>query len=334
MRKITTVVLALGLVGVLAVGCGAPSEKSVASQLETHVQKLNATNYKSVAMMTVQMGDNAESYYVETWYDSPNQYRISLGDANKNIHQIIVHNANGMFVVSPSLAKVFRFNGNWAQNQGHIYLYDQILHQIITAKDVKMSESGGTYAFELNVQPANDIVVKQRIQVDAKSLNPQSVTLLDKDAHAIVTLTYKSFQTNVTFRTDDFNPQALISEPKASKATMAEEGGTFGFIDPDVKELHDSLSTVVEKSSTDTLLRYTGNHGFTLEEWRPSPGIDGFALASAVDLFGVPAIYTGEDPAHQLIWLNNGVEFTLTSNNLTLDQMKSIALATFGQVGK
>ncbi len=336
MRKITTVVLALGLIGVLAAGCGTPSEKSVASKLETHAQKLDAANYKSVATMTVQMGDNAESYYVETWYDSANQYRISLGDANKNIHQIIVHNANGMFVVSPSLGKVFRFNGNWAQNQGHIYLYDQILHQIITSKDVKMTQSGGTYAFEMNVQPATDIVSKQRIQVDSKTFNPQSVTLLDKNSHAVVTLTYKSFETNVTFKPDDFNPQTFISESKATKATLAADGeGTIGFIEPsETKQLGDSLSKVVEKSNTDTLLRYAGDHGFTLEEYRPEKGVDGLPDAQAIDLYGVPAVYSGVDPAHQMTWLNNGVEFTLTSNNLTLDQMKSIAISTFGQVGK
>lgn len=177
---------------------------------------------------------------------------------------------------------------------------------------------------------------KQRIQVDAKTFNPQSVTLLDKDAHAVVTLTYKSFETNVTFKPDDFNPQSFITEAKTAKTTMATDGeGSIGFIEPsDTKQLGDSLSKVVEKSNTDTLLRYGGDHGFTLEEYRPSSGVDGLPDAQAVDLYGVPAIYSGLDPAHQMTWLNHGVQFTLTSNNLTLDQMRSIAISTFGQVGK
>jgi outer membrane lipoprotein-sorting protein len=335
MRKITTVVLALGLIGVFVAGCGPTSEKSVASKLETHAQNLDATNYKSVATMTVQMGDSAQSYYVETWYDSPNQYRIALGDANKNIHQIIVHNANGMFVVSPSLGKVFRFNGNWAQNQGHIYLYDQTLQQIASAKDVKMSKSGSDYSFEMPVQPASDVVVRQRVQMDAKTFKPQTVTLLDKDSHAVVTLTYKSFDTNVSFKNEDFNPESLISQGKPTKATMSTEGdSSVGYIDADGKAIGSTLSTVLEKSKTDTMLRYSGEHGFTLEEFRPGSGVDGLPNSSSVvDLYGVPAIYTG-DAAHQLIWMNNGVEFALTSNNLTLDQMKSVALSTFGQVGK
>ncbi len=334
MRKIASVVMALGLIGVLAVGCGTTSEKSVVSKLETHAQKLDVSNYKSVADMTVQMGDSAESYYVETWYDSPNQYRIALGDASKNIHQIIVHNANGMFVVSPSLGKVFRFNGNWAQNQGHIYLYDQVLKQIVAGKDVSMSKTAGNYVFELPIQPSSDIVVKQRIQVNAKTFNPQSVMLLDKDAHPVVTLTYKTFETNVHFQANDFNPQSFLQEGKPAKAAISTDGASFGLIEPDIKSLGDSQTMMLEKSATDLVLRYAGSYGFTLEEFRPQPGVDGFSDATMVDLYGVPGIYTGKDSAHQLVWLNNGVQFALTSNRLSFDQMRNLAFSTFGQVGK
>ncbi len=121
MRKISGWILAMGLVVGLVAGCGAPSKNQVTSKLQTQAEKLETVNYQSEAKMTVQMDNGSQTYYIHTSYESPDVYKIELGDANKNINQVIVRNGNGMFVVSPSLQKVFRFNGNWAQNQGDIY---------------------------------------------------------------------------------------------------------------------------------------------------------------------------------------------------------------------
>jgi len=338
MRKITAVVLAVGLMGGLVVGCGAPSEKKVAEQLETHKEHLDTSNYKSTATMTVQMDNNSQSYYVETWYESPDVYRIALGDANKTIHQIIVHNKSGMFIVSPSLGKVFRFTGNWAQNQGHIYLYDQILQQIISSKTVKMAKSSGQYTFDLPISPANDVVVKEHVEIDAKTLNPQTVSLLDKNAKAVVTIQFNSFKTGLTFNEGDFDPQKLINvadTKQASRTTMAADE-TVGSIEPD--RTFGATLTVNETTPDNAqLLRYTGDKSFTLEEWRAMAGFSGLpsvAMAALVDMYGVPAMYNAGNNAHQLTWLNNGVEFSLTSANLSMDQMEQVAISTLGQVGK
>lgn len=335
MRKITAVVLAIGLTGGLVVGCGAPSEKKVAAQLQTHAQKLDTANYKSTAIMTVQMDNNAQQYYVETWYESPEVYRIALGDANKTIHQIIVHNQNGMFIVSPSLNKVFRFTGNWAQNQGHIYLYDQILQQILSSKSAKMTKSGGQYTFDLPISPANDVVVKEKVEINAKTLNPQKVTLLDKSSKSVVTIQFSSFQTGLTFNAGDFDPQKLVNvadTKQAARTTMASDE-TVSSIEPD-QTFGASLTVNETTQDNAQLLRYDGTHNFTLEEWRPSAGVAGLPSATLVDMYGVPALYSGDSKAHQLDWVNNGVEFALTSADLTLDQMEQVAISTLGQVGK
>lgn len=340
MRKLTMVILALGLAGGLVAGCGTPNEQSVATKLETQVKGLDASNYHSTAMMTVQMDNSSQAYYVETWYESPTVYKIALGDANKQIHQIIVHNDNGMFIVSPSLGKVFRFNGNWAQNQGHIYLYNELLQQIVAGKDVKMNKTGNTYSFQLPVAPSSDVVSTEQIDLDATTFRPQQVTLLDKNAKAVVTLKFLSFATGMKFTQDDFNPQAMISSSQNAKTTMAESGGdqantgeSFAYVDP-TQVMGDKLEQMVYADNEDVVLRYVGTHDFTLDEWRPNAGVDGIPNASLVDLLGVPGIYSGSGQAHQLTWINNGVEFALTSNNLSMDQMQAIAMSTFGQVGK
>jgi outer membrane lipoprotein-sorting protein len=331
MRKINGWILAMGLVVGLVAGCGAPSTKQVALKLQTQAEKLETVNYQSEAKMTVQMDNGSQTYYIQTSYESPDVYKIELGDANKNINQVIVRNNNGMFVVSPSLQKVFRFNGNWAQNQGHIYLYDQLLQQLSTDKNVKLTQQGGDYRFTLPVSQGGDIVSRQEVTMDAQSYQPKKVVLFDKDDTAIVTLEFTSFKTGVKYSNTDFDPQKIAKS--STKATMANVSDNFTWVAPD-ETFGDTLDVERQDSATSALLRYTGDYTFTLAESIPSPGVAGIPEGELVDLYGVPALYSGSSDSHQLTWFNNGYEFSLTSGKLSLEQMESVAISTFGQVGK
>lgn len=320
--------MAAGLVIAIVAGCGAPSKDAMVGKLKSESQTLSQENYTSTAMMTVQTDNNSQTYYVQTSYEGPDKYRIELGDSNKNINQIIVKNPNGMFIVSPSLQKVFRFNGDWAQNQGHIYLYDQILQQIVSS-NFKLSQTGDTYSFEMPVTPANDVVTKEQVELD-KNLQPKKVVLYDSDNQAVVLIDFKTFKKGVKFQDADFDPQKLAQSGTAKTTTVDEE---FGYILP-ADTLNDKLAEAEPEAQDDYLLRYTGPYDFTLSEWRPNPGTDGIPSASLVDLYGVPALEMNAGSAKQLMWLDNGVEFALTSAHLTDAQLQQIAMSTLGQVGK
>jgi outer membrane lipoprotein-sorting protein len=334
MGKATGWMVAAGLVLALAAGCGTLTQRSVNTKLQSQVQTLADKNYKSVATMTVQMDNGVQTYYIETWYDSPDVYLIKLGDDAKNINQVIVKNRNGMFIVSPSLQKVFRFNGNWAQNQGHIYLYNQILQQILSGDHVKMKKSSGVYTFDMPVSPKNDVVSKERVIIDARSLHPRQVILFDDDNKAMVTIRFTQFKTGVRLSDPDFNPHKIANG--GTKQAMADiSDSDFGYVQPSIAGLGDQLDGTIDGKSRDTvILRYGGEHAFTLTEQRPSQGESGLSEAQLVDLFGVPAMYDGSGDAKRLVWLHDGLEFWLTSKDLSLNQMETLALSTFSQVGK
>lgn len=334
MRKIAGFLLAMGLAVGLVAGCGAPSKQNVVSKLQTQAEALDASNYQSTATMTVQMDNGSQTYYVETSYESPEVYKIALGDANKHINQIIVKNQNGMFIVSPSLQKVFRFNGNWAQNQGHIYLYDQILQQIVKSADqAKIASASNQYTITLPVTPQNDVVTTQKVSI-TNSLEPKQVVLLDKNDKAVVTIDFNSFTKGVKFSNTDFDPQKLATSGQPAKTTIA-TGPVMemGYIEP-TQTFGDKMD-ILQPQENDTLLHYAGPHGFTLDEARPTSGVTGLPDAQLVDLYGVPGVLSqSSDGVSQLIWFNAGMEYSLTSSQLSLSQMQDVAISTFGQSGK
>ncbi|GEO24577.1 hypothetical protein AAC03nite_03620 [Alicyclobacillus acidoterrestris] len=332
MRKVTAVVLALGLVGGVVVGCGVPTGKSVNQKIQTQAQQLDSKNYQSDATMTVQMDNNTQTYSVQVSYESPTTYKITLGNQDKQVHQVIVHNDNGMFIVSPSLQKVFRFNGDWAKNQGQIYLYDQLLKQITTNKDAKMTKSNGEYIYTMPVTPASSTISTQQIVLDAKTLQPKSVKLLDKEGKPAVTLKFNSFKTDVQFKQADFDPQSLVSSQTKTTMTSDEEQA-FGYVEPP-NLFGTKMTSLSEPSETSAVLKYGGEHHYLLQEWRPTPGSQGDPDGQLVDLYGVPAVFTDANNVTSLTWLNNGVEYAITSNDLNQQQLEEIAISTLSEVGK
>lgn len=332
MRRITGLALAVGIIVAAVAGCGISSRENMAHRLKTEANALDSTNYESKAMMTVQMDNSSQTYYIETAYDSSSVYRIKLGDANKHINQIIVHNQNGMFIVSPSLQKVFRFNGNWAQNQGHIYLYDQILQQLAMSKDLKTQKSAGGYTFEIPTTSGSDVVVKERVLLD-KNLDPKQVILFDQAGKAVVTIDFKQFTTNVKYTNADFDPHQLIGRNPAAKTALAPGMADIGIVMP-AQYLGDTLQVDVPVQTGGHLLRYEGPHNFVLEETAPTAQDLGFQDASMIDLFGVPAVFTSIAGDKELVWMNNGVQYSLISNQLDVNQLQNVAISTIGQVGK
>ncbi|MBF8378145.1 outer membrane lipoprotein carrier protein LolA [Alicyclobacillus mali] len=335
MRKLTAVLLSLALAGGVVAGCGIPgTTSSVNHKIQSEAQAFENKNYQSEAIMTVQMDNNVQKYFVRVSYESKDMYKIELGNADKQINQVIVRTPNGMFIVSPSLGKVFRFNGNWAQNQGQIYLYDQLLQRIASDKSVKVSREKDTYAFEVPVVPASDVVSREQI-VLSKDLKPQSVTLLDKNGKAAVVITYQSFETGVEFPKNAFDPQTIAQAGQAAKPTLASDHA-FDYIEPPAM-YGTKLTDLAQPDESSIIMRYQGGgHHYVLTESALTPGAAGLPSAELVDLYGTPAIYD-EAPGTQvanLTWMQNGIEFDLTSNDLSLPELENIAISTFAEVGK
>jgi outer membrane lipoprotein-sorting protein len=319
------------LTGLCLAGCGVRSSDSVVNDLSRLSQNLKS--YKSTAMMSVKMQNSIQKYYIETWYQAPEQYRIMLGNENKEISQVILKNPEGIFIVSPQLKKSFRFKGEWAENQGHIYLYHSVVKRIIETQDKTFSRGNGVVAFNMPMNPENPLVARQKVELDDKSLYPKQVILLDKQDTPIVTVQYDSFQTDVTFHKEDFDPEKAMA--LANQDDMAVMAGQtdFGVVEPTylpmgTKKLGES--TEIDHS---ILLRYDGTHPVTLVEERPKPMESQLVNGTLYDIYGIPAVVTGSKDVKTMYWLFENVQYSLSSS-LPIGEMEKVAASTMVSSGK
>lgn len=320
-------VMSLGLAG-----CGKRSQEGVLKDLQKVQSDLKT--YHSKAMMVVQSPQSTQKHYIETSYQAPNLYRIALGNEKREITQVIIKNEDGIFVVNPQLKKSFRFQGDWAENQGgHVYLYHAMINRILQAAEKTYDMKNGLVTFEMAMQPENPIVTKQKIVLDDRKLYPKQVVLLSKEEKPVVTVDYESFETGLNFNKDTFTAEGAMALAGNSVPAMA--GKTdFGVIEPAYLPKGMTKTDITEKDGA-MYLMYQDAQGkaVTIVERRPQPGTFALPKSQMHDLYGSPAIVTGTGEAKTMYWTSNGIEFSMTAA-IPVSEMQKIAQSTMGMSGK
>lgn len=106
------------------------------------------TSYKAKAKMTIETGSEPQVYNVEIWHKKPSLYRVYLENPKKDQNQVILRNENGVFVLTPSLNKSFRFQSDWPNNSSQVYLFESLVKDVQNDSDAVFTAKEKKYVFE------------------------------------------------------------------------------------------------------------------------------------------------------------------------------------------
>ena len=130
--------LVLGLVICLFItGCNSNNNESVLSDLIKTINNLKSYNVSG--KLEVINNDDTFNYDVSVDYMEDDYYRVSLKNLANNHEQIILKNEDGVYVVTPSLNKSFKFQSNWPYNNSQVYLLKSIIGDINKDSNAKIS---------------------------------------------------------------------------------------------------------------------------------------------------------------------------------------------------
>lgn len=326
-------VLLIGLVTILVLSaCGTKSQEDVVSALNKKVEDLSG--YKAKAKMTLQMGSEPHTYDVDIWHKNPDFYRVNLKNAEKEQNQMILRNEEGVFVLTPALNKSFKFQSDWPKNSSQAYLYESLVKDITEDKEAKFKATDKYYVFETKTRYQNNKMLPyQEITLDKKSLEPVSVKVMDTDKNALVTVDFSDVKFDASFNKNDFNVQKNMTGAQLDKTVMADlSDPKFTVLYP---EERDGIELISEKEvktedGKRVVLTYDGDKSFTLVEEKTSvmPATSGPMQVSGepVDLgFTIGALTD-----NSLTWTYNGVDYMMASNDLTPEELVSIARTVQG----
>ncbi|MEW9106231.1 outer membrane lipoprotein carrier protein LolA, partial [Paenibacillus sp.] len=214
MRRITWVLAIVMSVAILVAGCGKKDASAVVQDLDKVMSKLES--YAGIGTMTLHSGQQPLEYRVEVWYQNPSYYRIELKNEKKDITQIVLRNKEGVFVLTPSLNKIFRFQSDWPENQCQVYLYQTLVRSILSDNARQFTADGDNYVFEVAANYQTDSLVRQKIWLSKDSYAPKQVQVTDSEAKVVVEMKFNQFDFSKKFDQDSFDMQRNMTSMKNS----------------------------------------------------------------------------------------------------------------------
>ncbi|WP_397386554.1 LolA family protein [Paenibacillus roseipurpureus] len=163
-----------------------------------------SSSYQASGSMILNTGQQPQEYQVEVAFSPEHFYRISLTNATKDVTQIVLRNEEGVFVLTPHLKKSFRFQSEWPENQGQVYLFQSLAKSIIADKDRQFTTEKDAYVFDVAANYQNEQLSRQKIWLNKKTLAPSQVQVSDANQNVLVQVTFTNFEFDTKFDKDYF----------------------------------------------------------------------------------------------------------------------------------
>ena len=308
----------------LLVGCGKYTVKDAEKDLEKKINKLDG--YNVTGEMEIINNDDVYKYDVDVSYSKSDKFRVSLKNKTNNHEQIILKNSDGVYVLTPTLNKSFKFQSDWPYNNSQVYLLQTLLSDIQSDSDKEFKETSDNYIFTTKVNyPNNSDLVKQKIYFD-KKLNPTKVEVLNDDDDALIKMTFKKVDLKAEFKDKYFS---LDENMKVSKTEGTTE--TVSKIDEEIYPMYIPENTkLADKEVVDldngqrVIMTFEGDNPFMLVEQTVSVSDD----LSIVSVMGEPYQMAASVAAvsdNMVSWISNGVEYYVVADNMSESELLSVA---------
>lgn len=315
------VIAGLGIVILAVALCFTLKPKSFDRQFESVMSDMNT--YILKGDMEITKGEDVKTYAVEVGYqkvDENDFFKVSLLDKELNQEQIILRNAEGVFVVTPSLNQVFKFEGDWPLNSPKPYLLQSMV-TFVTDENAEISQEDEGYLVKTPVvYPNNKEYAKQEMLFD-KDANIKGVQIFNQDDTLQLKIVFHSVEYNKEIPEGYFVAPASLEKPVSSSNVIDEDLPLYpsAVFDAQLTGKSDMNSDGVKKH----ILEFTGEKNFTVvESIRKSADSTQTVImpGEIVDSLDVVGFYDG----NQLSAVYNGIEFTIFSDDLGPEEMMSV----------
>ncbi|WP_408894333.1 DUF4367 domain-containing protein [Paenibacillus taichungensis] len=241
MRRISWMLAMVLVLSTLLAACGKKDAAAVVKDLNEVVGEMES--YQGAGVMTLHTGDTPQQYKVEVWHQKPSYYRIALTNAKKDVTQIVLRNDEGVFVLTPSQNKSFRFQSNWPDNQGQVYLYETLIRSITGDSTRQFADEKESYVFDVAANYNTHALVRQKIWLNKSDYAPKQVEVSDSNANVVVDVKFDSFKFGTAFEKDAFDMQRNM--------TAATENGGKPGADSGAAPAGDGKETTNPQSATE-----------------------------------------------------------------------------------
>ena len=305
-----------------------------------------ANSYKLNGTLSINNNDDVYNYSVEVGYKKDDYYKVTLRNKANNHVQIILKTDDGVYVLTPSLNKSFKFQSDWPYNNSQVYLLSSLLDDINNDEERVFETKDNEYVFTTRVNyPNSPKLEKQKIYFNANNL-PTRVEVLDKDGNVEIKMVFNKIDLKADFNDTYFDLSSILdtevkeenNEEQQNTETETKETAT---IDDIIYPMYLPTNTYLanqEKVKVDNgerlILTFAGDSSFVLVEETVSitnsPEI--IPTYGEVELIGASLAVINDNSAN---WFSNGIEYYVVSDTMDsseiLEVAKSISVLPVGK---
>ena len=282
-------------------------------------------SYTMTDQMDIVSNEEVYEYDVVVDHKKDNCYKASLKNKETNHEQIILKNENGVYVITPSLNKSFKFQSEWPFNSSQAYILESLLKDLQNDSNVVFEEKEDKYYLSSTVNyPNNTNLVSQKITFN-KDMIPELVQVFDKNALACITFKISKISFGSKLADEYFEVENSANDSEVKETSKLDEVVYPMYLPTGTK--FKSEETVKTDSSERVILTFSGDKSFILiEEASKSPDNFEVTTSSGKLVFYENVLGTLNDSS--LNWTMDGKDYYLIGNNLTDEELLKVASST------
>ena len=331
-------------------GCGTYKLEDAVSDFTKQVE--SSKSYKLNGIMEISSGEEIFTYNIDAYFLKDDFYKVVLVNQTNNHEQVILKNEEGLYVVTPSLNKSFKFDSVWPENSSQAYLLQNLLTDINGDNEKTLEKTDDGYVIKCKVNyPNNEELTYEKIYFD-KNMNIKKVDVYSKDDIIKIKVTFKSVNLKAKLKEDDFVLEELIDinneentnntndkngtcsgtdcqENKTCEGDSCDK--TTSTLDSIIYPLYIPSNTHLKASETvDTtsgsrvILTFAGDKNFVIVEEKASVASD----FEVIPVFGDPLMLDktiGAISSNSVSWNSDNISYYLVSSDLSTSEMVSVA---------
>lgn len=316
-------------------GCGKYNDKNLIKDISKKVKSTNG--YHMTATLEIFRNEEKYSYDVISSYKKGDFFKVDLVNQNNNHEQIILKNNEGVYVLTPSLNKSFKFQSDWPYNGSQIYLLQNIISDLESDNNRTYKKTKNGYTLTSSVKYSTEKDFKnQKVYVD-NDKNITKVEILDSNENVKMSLNIINIDYKATFDKDYFEEskyQVKKAEEQSdetqkennnSKEVQSESGKIEDIVYPMYVPVDTHLSgqdVVNTDAGERVILTFAGESSFTVVQENLSKS------SSTNYIYGDPYLIldtVGAITDYSVSWISNDIEYSVMSENMDIDELLTVA---------
>ncbi len=299
--------------------------KTAINKFKSNIEGDNT--YTLTGQMDIVSNEDIYSYDVVVDYMKDDYYKASLKNKETNHEQIILKNKSGVYVITPSLNKSFKFQSEWPYNSSQAYILSSLLKDLENDSNVIFEEKDEKYLLSSTVDyPNNTNLISQKITFD-KNMIPELVQVFDRNGEESITFKISKIEFGSKINSDYFEIENInIENNDSDKSVSSLDEVVYPMYLPNGTKFK-SEETVKTNDAERVILTFSGDKSFILiEEASKNPEDFEVTTTSGELVFYENVLGNLNDSS--LNWSMDGKDYYLIGTNLTNEELLKVASST------